>query len=44
MVVLNRVTCGVGITDELKESVGIHVVTKPIGPVCNLNCEHCFYL
>ena len=23
---------------------GIHVVGKPIGPVCNLNCEYCFYL
>lgn len=29
-----------------KESTpqGIHVVTKPIGPACNLNCEYCFYL
>jgi uncharacterized protein len=33
-------------TDSRKGSVahGIHVVTKPIGPVCNLNCEYCFYL
>ncbi len=23
---------------------GIHVVAKPIGPQCNLNCEYCFYL
>ena len=23
---------------------GIHVVAKPIGPSCNLNCEYCFYL
>jgi len=23
---------------------GIHVVAKPIGPVCNLTCEYCFYL
>jgi uncharacterized protein len=23
---------------------GIHVVAKPIGPVCNLNCEYCFYI
>jgi uncharacterized protein len=22
---------------------GIHVVAKPIGPLCNLNCEYCFY-
>jgi len=21
-----------------------HVMTKPIGPVCNLNCRYCFYL
>jgi uncharacterized protein len=26
------------------ESRGIHVVAKPTGPVCNLNCEYCFYL
>lgn len=23
---------------------GFHVVAKPIGPACNLNCEYCFYL
>jgi uncharacterized protein len=23
---------------------GIHVVAKPIGPACNLNCDYCFYL
>jgi len=23
---------------------GIHVVAKPIGPLCNLNCDYCFYL
>jgi len=23
---------------------GLHVVAKPLGPVCNLNCEYCFYL
>ena len=23
---------------------GIHVVAKPVGPACNLNCEYCFYL
>ncbi len=22
----------------------IHVMTKPIGPICNLDCEYCFYL
>ena len=29
-----------------KESIarGIHVVAKPMGPVCNLACEYCFYL
>ena len=23
---------------------GIHVLAKPVGPVCNLACEYCFYL
>jgi uncharacterized protein len=23
---------------------GLHVVAKPVGPACNLNCEYCFYL
>ena len=23
---------------------GIHVVAKPIGPICNLACEYCLYL
>lgn len=23
---------------------GIHVVAKPMGPVCNLNCAYCFYI
>jgi hypothetical protein len=23
---------------------GIHVVAKPIGPICNLDCKYCFYL
>ena len=26
------------------EDQGMHVVAKPIGPACNLNCEYCFYL
>ena len=25
-------------------SQGIHVVAKPVGPLCNLHCEYCFYL
>ncbi|MBC8873427.1 MAG: anaerobic sulfatase maturase [Planctomycetes bacterium] len=25
-------------------SQGLHVLTKPIGPICNLDCEYCFYL
>jgi uncharacterized protein len=26
------------------EAQGLHIVAKPIGPVCNLNCDYCFYL
>ena len=29
---------------EKENESGIHVVAKPIGPLCNLNCEYCFYL
>ena len=25
-------------------AAGIHVVAKPIGPLCNLSCDYCFYL
>jgi uncharacterized protein len=21
-----------------------HVMTKPVGPICNLDCRYCFYL
>lgn len=24
--------------------LGLHVLAKPIGPICNLNCAYCFYL
>jgi uncharacterized protein len=30
--------------DEESIAQGIHLVVKPIGPVCNLNCKYCFYL
>jgi uncharacterized protein len=23
---------------------GFHIMVKPIGPICNLNCRYCFYL
>lgn len=25
-------------------STGFHILTKPIGPICNLDCKYCFYL
>ncbi len=25
-------------------SDGFHIMTKPIGPICNLDCKYCFYL
>ncbi len=24
--------------------LGLHVIAKPIGPICNLDCDYCFYL
>jgi uncharacterized protein len=30
--------------ETAKTSQGIHLLAKPIGPTCNLNCEYCFYL
>jgi len=26
------------------DAQGMHVVAKPVGPACNLNCDYCFYL
>ena len=26
------------------ERTAFHVMTKPIGPICNLDCKYCFYL
>ena len=23
---------------------GLHVIAKPIGPICNIRCAYCFYL
>lgn len=29
---------------SLSPSRGVHIMAKPIGPICNLNCDYCFYL
>jgi uncharacterized protein len=31
-------------THKQSDAQGIHIVAKPMGPLCNLNCEYCFYL
>ncbi len=23
---------------------GLHLMAKPVGPICNLDCSYCFYL
>lgn len=28
----------------MEKPAGFHVMTKPIGPLCNLDCRYCFYL
>jgi len=25
-------------------TTGFHIMTKPVGPICNLDCSYCFYL
>lgn len=30
--------------DSEFEDAGLHVMAKPIGPICNLDCEYCYYL
>ena len=31
-------------TQEPQFTRGFHILTKPIGPICNLDCKYCFYL
>ncbi len=31
-------------TAFVQPSHGFHVLTKPVGPICNLDCKYCFYL
>lgn len=37
-------------TRQLQDAVtaspvrAFHVMTKPIGPICNLDCSYCYYL
>jgi uncharacterized protein len=43
----NRRDCGnvVAVNQAVQtERLGFHVLTKPIGPICNLDCRYCFYL
>jgi uncharacterized protein len=30
--------------DFVAQRMGFHVMAKPIGPICNLDCTYCFYL
>ena len=31
-------------SEKTANPCGIHILAKPIGPACNLNCDYCFYL
>src|SRR5260370_42657830 len=31
-------------TESLMPLEGFHIMTKPIGMICNLDCKYCFYL
>jgi uncharacterized protein len=30
--------------DHARQFGAFHVMTKPVGPICNLDCKYCFYL
>jgi len=30
--------------NAVKAPAAFHVMAKPIGPICNLDCKYCFYL
>jgi sulfatase maturation enzyme AslB (radical SAM superfamily) len=32
------------IEEFIMTTSNFHVLTKPIGPICNLDCKYCFYL
>jgi uncharacterized protein len=32
------------VSSENSATRGFHILTKPIGPICNLDCKYCFYL
>ncbi len=31
-------------SDSVRRPLAFNVMTKPIGPICNLDCKYCFYL
>jgi len=31
-------------SEEPHRLPGFHIMAKPVGPICNLNCRYCFYL
>ena len=38
------VTDRLNMTSQPKVDRAFHIMTKPIGPICNLDCEYCYYL
>ena len=30
--------------DEVQNLPGMHVLAKPVGPICDIDCDYCFYL
>ena len=39
-----RILRSVSLSPETNVRRRFHVLTKPIGPICNLDCKYCFYL
>ena len=40
----SAVSVGNTVNASVKSNWPFHIMTKPIGPICNLDCEYCYYL
>jgi len=41
---LERAASGAAPSQKPRQLSGFHIMAKPLGPVCNLDCKYCYYL